>query len=161
VSIRDSDLLALLKSDLALFHFDGTDLDSGTVVEFMVAKAADIPSVIVRTDFRRAGDNDDVPWNLMCGDYPRTEKVLIHAMQLYHKSKAPGLSIIQASDKAISEAATQIVAAFDKVRTQPSVLPVEMRELVYKWVALFPGFGSDQEPLLAELLKSKVGKGLL
>jgi hypothetical protein len=36
-----------------LFLYNGTELDSGTVVEFMFSKFADIPSVIVRTDFRK------------------------------------------------------------------------------------------------------------
>ena len=52
-AIRDVDILTLLSSDLALFHFDGTELDSGTVAEFMLAKFADIPTVLLRTDFRK------------------------------------------------------------------------------------------------------------
>ena len=48
-SIRDSDLRELLSCDLALFTYDGAELDAGTVVEYMIAKVADIPSVIVRT----------------------------------------------------------------------------------------------------------------
>ena len=43
--------------DLCILNYDGPELDSGTVVEFMVSKFADIPSVIVRTDFRNAGDS--------------------------------------------------------------------------------------------------------
>ena len=54
--IRDSDIAALIKCDLALFNYDGCELDSGTVVEFMLAKFADIPSVLLRTDFRGGGD---------------------------------------------------------------------------------------------------------
>ncbi|HEY0945130.1 MAG TPA: nucleoside 2-deoxyribosyltransferase, partial [Opitutaceae bacterium] len=73
--IRDQDIRALLACDLALFNFDGTELDSGTVVEFMLAKFADIPSVILRTDLRSAGDQASRrrdPWNLMASFYPRT-----------------------------------------------------------------------------------------
>ena len=55
-SIRDQDILTLLGCDLGLFNYDGTELDSGTVVEFMFAKFADIPSVILRSDFRQGGD---------------------------------------------------------------------------------------------------------
>lgn len=51
-SIRDKDIRALLSCDLALFTYDGAELDSGTVVEYMIAKFADIPSVILRSDFR-------------------------------------------------------------------------------------------------------------
>src|SRR3954465_8346222 len=43
-AIRDSDLRALLNCDLGLFHYDGPELDSGTVVEYMFAKFADLPS---------------------------------------------------------------------------------------------------------------------
>ena len=38
VSIRNQDLLQVMTCDVALFNFDGDDLDSGTVVEFMLAK---------------------------------------------------------------------------------------------------------------------------
>ena len=55
-AIRDADIQALLACDLGLFHYDGPELDSGTVVEFMMAKFADLPAVILRTDFRRGGD---------------------------------------------------------------------------------------------------------
>ncbi len=76
--IRDQDIIALLDSDLAIFNFDGTELDSGTVIEFMIAKFADIPAVLLRTDLRAAGDQGDAtkdPWNLMASFYPRTEVV--------------------------------------------------------------------------------------
>ncbi|HEX3443327.1 MAG TPA: nucleoside 2-deoxyribosyltransferase, partial [Chthoniobacterales bacterium] len=43
--IRDQDLETLIECDLAIFNFDGTEIDSGTVAEFMVAKFADIPSL--------------------------------------------------------------------------------------------------------------------
>src|SRR3954471_3430567 len=71
-SIRDQDLRALIACDLALFNYDGPDLDSGTVVEFMYAKFADIPSVLLRSDIRNAGDFRNEPWNLMSSYYPRT-----------------------------------------------------------------------------------------
>ena len=59
-AIRDQDIRALLACDLGLFHYDGPELDSGTVVEFMFAKFADIPAVLVRTDFRNGGDQAGV-----------------------------------------------------------------------------------------------------
>ena len=58
-AVRDQDIKALMACDLALFNFDGTELDSGTVVEFMFAKFADIPCVILRSDLRKAGDGND------------------------------------------------------------------------------------------------------
>src|ERR1041385_1656911 len=45
-AIREQELRALVAADLGLFNYDGPDLDSGTVVEFMFAKFADIPSVL-------------------------------------------------------------------------------------------------------------------
>ena len=44
--------MGLMRSDVAMFAFDGIELDSGTVVEFMAAKMLDIPSVVYRSDFR-------------------------------------------------------------------------------------------------------------
>ena len=41
--IRNTNLLKLMECDVALFNFDGNELDSGSVVEFMFAKFVDIP----------------------------------------------------------------------------------------------------------------------
>lgn len=54
--ICNNDLKQVHDCDLALFNFDGTELDSGTVVEFMYAKFLDKPSVILLSDFRSGGD---------------------------------------------------------------------------------------------------------
>ena len=75
-AIRDYNLRALVACDLALFNFDGSDLDSGTVVEFMCAKFGDIPSILLRTDIRNAGDHRDEPWTLMASFFPRTTTVI-------------------------------------------------------------------------------------
>ena len=86
--IRDEDILSLLECDLALFNYDGQELDSGTVVEFMFAKFADIPALVVRSDFRGGGDCSSdpqpLPWNLMASFYPRTA-----AGRLPEKPKPP------------------------------------------------------------------------
>jgi nucleoside 2-deoxyribosyltransferase len=139
-AIRDADLLALLSADVALFHFDGTELDSGTVVEFMVAKFADIPAVLLRTDFRRAGDAHADAWNLMLSDYPRTRQVIVHAMELYHGQRHPERALEDAAELATHETARRVIAAFDEVRQAPPILPPELREQVYRWISLFPGF---------------------
>jgi nucleoside 2-deoxyribosyltransferase len=163
-TIRDADLLALLGSDVALFHFDGADLDSGTVVEFMVAKFADIPAVLLRTDFRRAGDSDDDAWNLMLSDYPRTRQVIVHAMQLYHGQRHPERALENAAEQATQETARQVIAAFDEVVGIPPVLPRELREHVYRWLAIFPGFklsAVDVEKKLRAVLQAKADGKLL
>jgi nucleoside 2-deoxyribosyltransferase len=103
-AIRDVDILALISCDLALFHFDGTELDSGTVAEFMLAKFADIPTVLLRTDFRKAGDSPHDPWNLMLSDYPRTEKVILNGMEVYTAAR----NTATGSDNEVSQKATAL-----------------------------------------------------
>ena len=87
LEIRDNDFRLLLDSSLALFNFDGTELDSGTVVEFMAARFLQIPCVLFRTDFRSAGDQnaDGEAWNLMCSGYPRTRVRSFGAMEPYQR----------------------------------------------------------------------------
>jgi nucleoside 2-deoxyribosyltransferase len=163
-SIRDSDLLALLQADVALFHFDGSELDSGTVVEFMVAKFADIPAVLLRTDFRRAGDANDDAWNLMLSDYPRTRQVIVHAMELYHRQRDPEKALEHAAEKATHHTARRVIDAFDEVLALPAVLTPELRESVYRWLALFPGIGGSATALqknLGSILRGKIDRGLL
>jgi len=96
VAIRDNDLYTLARCDLALFHFDGTEVDSGTVVEFIVAKMLNIPSVVIRTDFRQGGDQgkDGDPWNLMMSGYPYTKTLAHHSMALYQEHGSRGMQFI-------------------------------------------------------------------
>jgi len=163
-AIRDADLTALLSADIALFHFDGTELDSGTVVEFMVAKFADIPAVLLRTDFRRAGDSHEDAWNLMLSGYPRTKQVIVHAMELYHQQKNVEKALENAAELATHETARRVIAAFDEVSQMSPVLPPDLRESIYRWIALFPGFGlspAEMEEKLRTILQSKVAKKFL
>ena len=82
--------MGCIESEVAVFAFDGTELDSGTVVEFMFAKFLDIPAVVYRTDFRggsgeeatEAGDSVN-RWNLMVSYYPRTKIVYLNGMVEY------------------------------------------------------------------------------
>jgi len=173
--IRDNDILCLLDCDLALFHFDGSELDSGTVVEFMFAKFADIPSVVVRSDFRAKGDQDLHPWNLMASFYPRTEVVLLDAMSLYQNAARPepeegppeflatGLSGRRAAGM-ITEIAGRIVDSFEKAAAHKPVLPPGQAETVYDWIARMPGFHGGYEgrkERIAAALRRKIGKDLL
>ena len=95
----------------------------------------DIPCVLLRTDFRNAGDQtvSSDPWNLMCSDYPRSLTVRIHAMNLYHQyvSGPDGLSAY------LGEIATQVISGFDRVRTMPSLFQGDLAkaEKIYSWVA--------------------------
>jgi nucleoside 2-deoxyribosyltransferase len=163
-AIRDADLLALFRADVALFHFDGTELDSGTVAEFMAAKFADIPAVLLRTDFRRAGDSHDDAWNLMLSDYPRTKQVIVHAMELYRQQRSPEQALENAAERATQETARRVIAAFDEVSRMPPALPEKLRESVYRWLALFPAFGvaaPEMEEKLRTILRAKTERGLL
>ncbi len=163
--IRDQDILTLLESDLALFNYDGPELDSGTVVEYLFAKFADIPSVLLRTDFRGGGDQEHFPWNLMTSFYPRTEVLLFDALAVY-KEKRAGLDgdSAAASTAMVEVFAEAVVEAFDKVAAQPPVLPAADRETVYRWLSTLPGYGDtfpNADELIRKAMERKQQKGLL
>ncbi|KIW11149.1 hypothetical protein PV08_10449 [Exophiala spinifera] len=173
-SIRDEDLRALLSCDLAMFTYDGAELDAGTVVEYMVAKMADIPAVILRSDFRGAGDQGGTgdAWNLMSSCWPRTVGVSVDAMVEYKSALARSMHQAGAAAKGtdpassmIDEVAQRVVDGFEKVLNEPPRLPKELRESVYQWLAIMPGFknGGDEQnaKLLAKLCQDKQAKGLL
>lgn len=86
--IKNNDLIQVRDTDGILVSFDGTELDSGTVVEFMGAKFLNKPAVVYRTDFRNGGDTPGGdPWNLMLYNYPRTQHVreTSHIMDIYQE----------------------------------------------------------------------------
>lgn len=116
VQIRNQDLAMILESDLALFNFDGTDLDSGTVVEFMFAKFINLPSVLLRTDFRNAGDGlkDGDPWNLMATGYPRTVNVILNSMVGYQSTVKKLKRLDLELENFIDPIAGQVIRAFEE-----------------------------------------------
>ena len=174
-SIRDEDIRALLSCDLALFTYDGTELDSGTVVEYMVAKMADIPTVILRTDFRGSGDQGSAgdPWNLMSSFWPRTECVVVNGMVAYKTGLATVLEDggkgsragLTAGEGMVEATAREVIAAFERVIEQPPRLPKELRDTVYHWLGLMPGFRDNTDQMnvqnMLQLCKEKETKGLL
>ncbi len=155
-SIRNHDLLQVLSCDLALFNFDGTELDSGTVVEFMYAKFLDKPCVILRSDFRAGGDQEDGdPWNLMCSFYPRTETVLVNGMAAYHDAMATPGDLHQKLGAMHDGLAQQVVDAFAKACQQPSTIAeagVDPAQ-IQKWAQAFAG--KTYQQLCEELLQTK------
>jgi len=173
-AIRDQDIRALLACDLGLFCFDGHELDAGTVVEFMFAKFADIPAVILRTDLRAAGDGSD-PWNLMASYYPRTINVVINSLDTYKTSSArrrrldevvrlAGQHSSAAAQLASEQIATACVRALDRVREIKPIMPKFLREEVFNWLAIMPGLRDKQKVLRKEfekILERKVDKDLL
>ena len=173
-AIRNQDILALASCDLGLFNFDGDEVDSGTVVEFMIAKFLDIPAVVLRTDFRGGGDQSEHPWNLMLSFYPRTEVLLFDAMAEYQRKlgQARGSSgsgelarlSIAAGQKALDDIAERIVAVFKRLMSEKASLPQESRQAIYQWLRVMPGAGfadclSAEE--IDSLLQRKIEKGLL
>jgi nucleoside 2-deoxyribosyltransferase len=174
-AIRDADIRALLSCDLALFTYDGAELDSGTVVEYMFAKFADIPTVILRTDFRGAGDQggEGDKWNLMSSFYPRTKGVVVDSMGVYKAGLALALDQgtkeseagVQAGNYVTRKTAEMVVKAMDEVVSMESVMPKVLRPKVYEWLALMPGFKSEGDEgnmrSMMELLMRKEDRGLL
>ncbi len=131
--IRNADIDALLSCDAALFNYDGTELDSGTVVEYMFAKFADKPAVLLRTDFRGGGDCTDFdecpPWNLMSSFYPRTRTLILNAGEIYAKNGRDYRA-------AIREIAERTIKELDSVAETPSIMPPDCREKIGKWLSI-------------------------
>ncbi len=156
--IRDRDFEMLFRADLILANFDGTELDSGTVVEFCFAKMLDLPAVLLRTDFRRhCGDGSD-PWNLMCSNYPRTQVCQIDAMTLFHEVKT-----LPALAEAEEKIAQLTIDALDRAVAMPGRLTRENALTVYRdtrdaiggiMPKLFP------ETRLQEIVEEKIRRGL-
>ena len=84
VDLRDGNIRALTDCDAVVCVFNGTEIDSGTVVEFMLAKFLDMPAVLLRTDIRSQSEQSasGEPWNLMLSGYPRTESVVLNGMAM-------------------------------------------------------------------------------
>ncbi len=172
---RDQDIRALLQCDIGLFNYDGTELDAGTVIEFMIAKFADIPAVILRSDIRLAGDGQD-PWNLMSSNFPRTVNVLTNSLGSYKTFsqrrqrgfddtlRLAGQQSSANAQQMCEHVATLCVRALDRVVLMKPAMPKRLRTDVYRWLALMPGLRGKDKALTKELealLEHKVGKRLL
>lgn len=172
MDIRDQDLAAVAACDLALFNFDGPDLDSGTVVEFIYAKALDIPAALLRTDFRGGGDqqSESDAWNLMASFYPRARSVAIDAMAWYQEERRrdPASSADAALDRYCARIAAAAIDALDSARAEPPLLSgsPEDIERIYRWALQFPGGGLAARAAAADLsipnlIAAKAEKGLI
>jgi nucleoside 2-deoxyribosyltransferase len=175
-AIRDHSLHALVACDLALFNFDGTDLDSGTVVEFMFAKFADIPAVLLRSDIRPAGGNRGAPWNVMAGFFPRTANVLAPSLFDYRGTptrrqrglddalRLAGQHSSAAAQIVCERIAAQCVRAFERLLDLPPAMPRHLREEAYQWLALMPALHGKRKDLWRQFerhLERKVERDLL
>ena len=152
VDIRNNDLLQILKADLILCNFDGLELDSGTVIEFFFAKMLDLPAVLLRSDFRAAGDQhrDGDPWNLMCSGYPRTRVLKINSMESYQLAWNAGGSTTEVLNRFYQGLGEAVFHEFEKVMKEPSILSANVDEVgyLYRWAKSFPG--SKMGELLAD-----------
>lgn len=174
-AVRDHDIRMLLSCDLALFAFDGADIDSSVAVEFMLAKFADIPAVLARSDLRVGGDGPN-SWSLMASYYPRTTNVVLHgysAYQLHSRrhTRRGDEDLRLAAQRSSADAqrvcdtmAAACVRALDKVRAIKPVMPRHLREEVFHWLAAMPGLDGKKRELRREFerfLERKVERDLL
>jgi nucleoside 2-deoxyribosyltransferase len=165
-SIRDADFELLFNCDVIVANFDGTDLDSGTVVEFCFAKMLDMPAVLLRTDFRDGGDKtlpDGSPWNLMCSHYPRTENLHINGMVLYHECKAQTVLAADFLNNYYNNIAEKVIAALDRVVAEPAWL--EGHRLMEQYKSTVRSIGGTlpkrlPKARLREIIDSKVASGI-
>lgn len=135
--IRDQDLKQVLACDGALFNYDGTELDSGTLVEYIFAKFADKPSVIMRTDIRLAGDQtkeDGHPWNLMTSFFPRTNYLILDSLGMYKEALAETKDSLKASKLTNHKMAQRCIEELDKVfATEPLIAPEDLNT-IESWI---------------------------
>jgi nucleoside 2-deoxyribosyltransferase len=164
--IRNDDLLEVVKVDIILARFDGLELDSGTVVEFAMAKHLGKPTVILRSDIRRSSSTDlTEPYNLMVKNWPRNVDVHINSFANYAGLFAQERQTLDDRDtfqatmnaelgavqKSVDEIARQIIDGLEAVLKLKSPYPPEYQEIVYKASRYSPGSGFDQLLTKSEL----------
>lgn len=164
--LRNDDLLEVVKADIVLARFDGLELDSGTVVEFAMAKCLGKPTVILRCDFRRLSCTGlSEPYNLMVKNWPRTVDIHLNSFVVWASLFAeecqafddnePFQATMKAElgtvQKSVDEIAKQVIAGMEAVLKMESPYPPEYQEVVYKAARFSPGSGFDQLLTASEL----------
>ncbi len=160
--IRNTDLLEVMKADILLGRFDGPELDSGTVMEFAMAKFLGKPAVILRCDFRQVVFIGTCgPYNSMVKNWPRTVEIQVHSFKIWGELLSKErqdfetketlkdlmrfeMSTLQAS---IDEIAGQVISGLEAVIAIPSPYPSEYQEMVYRAARL--SLGSNFYQLLS------------
>ena len=157
--IRNTDLLGVVESDILLANFDGLDLDSGTVVEFIFAKMLGKPAVILRTDFRRQYSTGlSEPFNLMVKNWPRSLEImldsfvvnanLVDAARKCQPEDTTSSLLMEAEMTAVQHAMEQtagkVIDAMEEVVRMENPYPPDLREEVYRTARLSPGHGFDE-----------------
>ena len=157
--IRNTDLLEVIKADIVLARFDGLELDSGTVVEYTMAKCLGKPTVILRCDFRRLSCTGlSEPYNLMVSNWPRTVEIRINSYETWaglfaQERKEVGendafQAVMEAemntAKSSVEEIANQVIAGLEAVLKMESPYPPEYQEIVYRASRFSVGSGFDQ-----------------
>ena len=170
LDIRNKDIAQIIECDLGLFNFDGTELDAGVVVEFMLAKFLDIPAVILRSDFRTCGEKEigGQDWNFMCSFYPRTRVVKFNAIQTYQEATENDQTLEETFDIYYATIAGMVIENLDLVRAEPPLLKGDPKrlEILYRWALTFPGGGIDKSipggaSFVDQIVADKIGKELV
>jgi len=171
--IRNTDLLQVIKADMILARFDSVELDTGTVVEYMMAKFLGKPTVILRCDSRRlACDHMDEPYNLMVKNWPRTVEIHIDSLAQYSRViqnvrdthgctntyEAKIENELKTIHKRVDDLAGKIIEGLETVLKMGSPYPVEYQETVYRLSRFSPGSGFEE--LLTEEIVDKIVKNL-
>ena len=173
MGIRDQDLRAVMECDLSLFNFDGAEIPVGAVAEYMYAKMLDIPTVILRTDFRGGGDQDAEgdPWNLMVSFYPRTRIRHLDGMQWYQEALAEGGGAVEVAARYQRRIAEEVIELLDEVRGDTPILEGGQTnaEDKYRWALRLAGGGlahlvsgeGSLDDAVRRIVSLKIEKGLL
>jgi len=168
LDIRNQDIVKLIECDLGMFGFDGTELDAGVVVEFMLAKFLDIPTVILRSDFRTCGEKEigGEDWNFMCSFYPRTRVVKFNAIQFYQETTEESQTLNEVFDIYYTRIARMVIESLESVRTEQPLLKGDQKRLesLYQWTLTFPGGGIEKlisnTSFVDQILAAKIKKGI-
>lgn len=172
---RDQRLRALLGCDAGLFCLDGAAPDGVTAAEFMFAKFADLPAVVLRDT---AAGGSRVPLGQPTDFCPRTVTLSLDSLRAYRAlqtgrrpRRAPDEITRLAGQHASATAAhlcdqvaVGVVRALDKAVALDPVMPRYLREEVYIWLALMLGLRGKARDLRKEFehhLERKVKRGLL
>lgn len=177
--IRNTDLLEVVKADIVLARFDGTELDSGTVVEYATAKFLGKPTVILRTDFRKVNFIEKSgPYNLMVKNWPRTAKIHLNSYEIWadlFARERQGLTNVDdlkkmmeaelnTLQKSVDEVATHIIVGCEAVLKMESPYPAVYQEMVYRAYRFSPGSGFSElmtEDVVDEVIKRLKTNGTL
>ena len=131
-----------------------------------MAKFLDIPSVVLRSDFRSSGDQDKDgdDWNLMCSFYPRVRQVRFNAMAWYQEARAGAADTADCSSRLYARVAAAVIGQLDAVRAEPPVIEGGRLNELYRWATRFPGGGFEAAcgpGFVEETIAAKRRKGLL